>query len=91
MAGRPVTSRWGMCSGREGSTDAVSCPGLESESGVTIGCSGAEVCVSKYVWKQINDAITQTVDTIFLSTLVEESRRAKEQHPGVEPSCEVSA
>lgn len=72
----------------EGSVDAVSCPGLEPEAGSAVsGCSGADVCVSKYVWQKINDAITKTVDTILLSALVEESRRAMESHPGEESSC----
>ncbi len=38
------------------------------------GCEGADWCVTKYVWKRINDAIAQAVDSIMLDQLVEESR-----------------
>ena len=32
-------------------------------------------CVTKYVWKRINDSINRTVDEIMLDQLVEESRK----------------
>ena len=54
----------------EGNLDAVTCSGFEEHS----GCEGSEICVTKFVWKKINDAISQTVDGIMLSELVEESR-----------------
>ncbi len=57
----------------EGNLDAVACPALTEE-----GCAGAELCVTKYVWQKINDAITKTVDEIRLSTLVEESDKLKQ-------------
>lgn len=38
------------------------------------GCEGADWCVTKYVWKRINDAIAQAVDSIMLDQLVRESR-----------------
>ncbi len=57
----------------EGNLDAVTCPALNDEG----GCAGAELCVTKYVWQRINDAITQAVDEIHLSDLVEESRRVR--------------
>ena len=38
--------------------------------------------MTKYVWKKINDAIGQAVDSIRLSELVEENRKIREQ--GVE-------
>ncbi|MBR2188952.1 MAG: Rrf2 family transcriptional regulator [Eubacterium sp.] len=38
------------------------------------GCDGADWCVTKYVWKRINDAISQAVDSIMLDQLVQESR-----------------
>ena len=74
----------------EGSTDAVSCPGLKSESsGKESGCAGAEMCVSKYVWEKINTAITDTVDGIYLSELVKDSRKARTGHPDELPGCAV--
>ena len=58
----------------EGSLDPVNCPGLDEEQ----GCTGSDVCVTKYVWKRINDSINQTVDEIKLSQLIEESRGVKD-------------
>ena len=57
----------------EGSLDPVNCPGLEEQ-----GCTGSDVCVTKYVWKRINDSINQTVDEIKLSQLIEESRGVRD-------------
>ena len=37
-------------------------------------CKGADSCVTKYVWKRINDSINQTVDEIWLNQLVTESK-----------------
>lgn len=85
----------------EGSTDAVSCPGMlsDAKAGETgdgsrqaraaAGCAGADVCVSKYVWEKINAAITDTVDSIFLDELVRESVRARSVHPDEWPSCDT--
>ena len=54
----------------EGDLRPVNCPGI-----VEMGqCSGADSCVTKYVWQRINDSLNETVDNIFLSTLVEESK-----------------
>lgn len=36
-------------------------------------CNNSDVCVTKYVWKRISDSINQTVDSIKLSELLEES------------------
>ena len=46
------------------------------------GCEGADCCVTKFVWKKINDAITHTVDSIMLGELVGESRRLLEKNGG---------
>ena len=56
----------------------VSCGAFQKEH----PCRGADQCVTKYVWKKINDAIGQAVDSIRLSELVEENRKIREQ--GVE-------
>ena len=57
----------------EGGLEAAVCPGNESEN----SCQGQELCVARYVWKRINDSITEAVDTMMLSELLEESRRIK--------------
>ena len=43
------------------------------------GCEGSDLCVAKLVWKRINDSITDAVDTLMLSELIEESRRIHEK------------
>ena len=55
----------------EGSLEPVECPGLEPDG----ACKASDSCVTKYVWKRINDSINQTVDEIMLDQLVEESRK----------------
>lgn len=55
----------------EGDLDAVTCPGRKEEG----GCDTADICVTRYVWERINDSIANTVDTMMLEELVEESRR----------------
>ncbi len=68
----------------EGSLDAVACPALSDEG----GCAGSELCVTKYVWQRINEAITKTVDEIKLSALVEESRKVgKGAEEALEKAC----
>ena len=57
----------------EGSLKPVECAGLEPGE----GCKAADSCVTKYVWKRINDSISQTVDEIRLDQLVEQSRRCQ--------------
>ena len=53
----------------EGSIDLVECP--ETTGG---DCDAADICVTKFVWKRINDAIADAVNSIMLSELEEESR-----------------
>ena len=55
----------------EGSLEPVECQGLEPDG----ECKAADSCVTKYVWKRINDSINRTVDEIMLDQLVEESRK----------------
>ena len=68
----------------EGGLEAVDCPRNGSEG----DCDGADLCVAKYVWKRINDSITNAVDTLSLYELIEESRRIQKssstdgKHPG---------
>ncbi len=69
----------------EGNLDAVTCPGNEDEQ----GCEGADLCVTRYVWKKVNDSITQAVDSIMIEQLVEESRRIQREKGRIcSQSCE---
>ena len=63
----------------EGSLEPVECQGLEPDG----ECKAADSCVTKYVWKRINESISRTVDEIRLDQLVEESRRLNPE--GEEP------
>ena len=55
----------------EGNLDPVECAGLEPDG----ECKAADSCVTKYVWKRINESFNRTVDEIRLDQLVEESRK----------------
>ena len=59
----------------EGSLEAAQCSGMEDES----ACENHDICVTKYVWKRINDSITQAVDTMMLDQLIEESRKKQKE------------
>lgn len=59
----------------EGDLAPVECAGID-ESGETY-CSGSSQCVSKIVWKRINDCINETVDSINIGELVRESKNGK--------------
>lgn len=59
----------------EGNLDPVDCAGLDPD-GV---CRAAGSCVTKYVWKRINESINRTVDEIRLDQLVEESREKNKE------------
>jgi len=54
----------------EGDLEPVKCMAFEGEG----GCSSSGECVTKYVWQKINESITQTVDNMKLSELVNESK-----------------
>ena len=57
----------------EGDLAPVECPGIGNSS--TTQCSGSAHCVSKIVWKRINDSINNAVDSIYIGELVKESRK----------------
>ena len=57
----------------EGSIEAVSCQEGENPS-----CVGKDLCVARFVWQKVNKSIQETVDSIMISELVEESRRIQE-------------
>lgn len=54
----------------EGDLNPVACPEIVKS---TASCSGADMCVTKYVWMRISDSINSTVDTMMLSELLEEN------------------
>ena len=57
----------------EGSLEAVTCGGEDNS------CQGADLCVTKFVWERINSSIRDTLDSIKLSQLVEDSRLMREK------------
>ncbi|MDO4556090.1 MAG: Rrf2 family transcriptional regulator [Lachnospiraceae bacterium] len=67
----------------EGDLTPVNCAELTHDEK---SCSGSKYCVTKFVWQRINDSIQDTVNNIWLSELVEDSRRI-EQKPFVR-ECE---
>lgn len=56
----------------EGNLDPVECSEITGEGDI---CSASDNCVTKYVWKRISDSISNAVDTLMLSELIEESKR----------------
>ncbi len=69
----------------EGDLTPVKCSELDGNS----GCSGSDVCVTKNVWRRINDSIQNAVDSIPLSELVEDNRKIR-LNVGNEPSgCDL--
>ncbi len=64
----------------EGNLDPVDCAGLPGAS----GCEESHSCVTKYVWQRINESINHTVDGIYLSELIEESKGT-----GASGACKV--
>ena len=56
----------------EGDLVPVECPAIDQKN--EMQCSGSSSCVSKIVWKKINDSINETVDSIFIEELVKESK-----------------
>ena len=56
----------------EGALNPVECAAIDS--GKETHCTGSGTCVSKIVWKRINDSINNTVDSIYIGELVKESK-----------------
>lgn len=61
----------------EGDLNIVDCAEIVG-SGET--CSGSDLCVTKYVWMRISDSINNTVDTMMLSELLDESKKVRFEH-----------
>lgn len=60
----------------EGDLTPVECAGIGDNKETS--CSGSSQCVSKIVWKRINDSINDTVNSIYIGELVKESKRQTE-------------
>lgn len=56
----------------EGELNPVECAAIDP--GKDAHCAGSGTCVSKIVWKRINDSINNTVDSIYIGELVKESK-----------------
>lgn len=54
----------------EGKLEPVECAAFHPEE----KCQSADSCVTKFVWKKMNDSLNETVDSIMLDTLIEKSR-----------------
>ena len=67
----------------EGSLEPVKCAAFYSEE----GCMASDGCVTKYVWKKINDSINETVDKMMLDELVRESRAVNPEGELENPRC----
>ena len=57
----------------EGDLSPVKCMGLKGDQ----ACSGSGNCVTKNVWKRIDDSIQNAVDSIYLNELVEDNRKIR--------------
>ena len=57
----------------EGDLAPVECAAIDS--GKESHCTGSGSCVSRIVWKRINDSINNTVNSIFIGELVKESKK----------------
>lgn len=57
----------------EGDLSPVKCMGLKGDQ----ACSGSGSCVTRNVWKRIDDSIQNAVDSIYLSELVEDNRKMR--------------
>ena len=51
----------------EGKLEPAECAAFHEED----GCAASDGCVTKYVWKKINDNIQDTVNHIYLSELMD--------------------
>ena len=68
---------------REGKLEPAECAAYHPDE----GCQAADSCVTKYVWKKINDSINDTVNGIMLDALVEQSRQLRPGEEEKEKAC----
>ncbi|MCM1499589.1 MAG: Rrf2 family transcriptional regulator [Clostridium sp.] len=69
----------------EGDLSPVNCTGIRGED----GCSGSENCVTKTVWKRIDDSIQNVVDSIYLNELAEDNRKMRLQSDCAGVNCDI--
>lgn len=69
----------------EGDLSPVKCAGIKGES----GCSGSGSCVTRNVWKRIDDSIQNAVDSIYLNELVEDNRKMRLDNGDNSISCDL--
>lgn len=67
----------------EGNLEPVDCPAFTADA----SCESAGYCVTKHVWKRINESINQTVNEMKISELVEESKNIGCENSGTR-ACE---
>ena len=63
----------------------VNCVGLKGEQ----ACGGSDTCVTRNVWKRIDDSIQHAVDSIFLNELVEDNRAMCKKCGNVNVECDL--
>ncbi len=63
----------------------VNCVGLKGEQ----ACGGSDTCVTRNVWKRIDDSIQHAVNSIFLSELVEDNRAMRKKCGNVNVECDL--
>lgn len=63
----------------------VNCVGLKGEQ----ACGGSDICVTRNVWKRIDDSIQHAVDSIFLDELVEDNRTMRKKCGNVNVECDL--
>lgn len=69
----------------EGDLSPVNCVGLKGEQ----ACGGSDTCVTRNVWKRIDDSIQHAVDSIFLDELVEDNRAMRKKCGNVSVECDL--
>lgn len=67
----------------EGNLEPVECTAFREED----SCEAAGGCVTKYVWKKINESINKTVDEISLEQLVKESKAVQGDGTATQMKC----
>lgn len=63
----------------------VNCVGLKGEQ----ACGGSDTCVTRNVWKRIDDSIQHAVDSIFLDELVKDNRTMRKKCGNVNVECDL--
>lgn len=69
----------------EGDLSPVNCSGIKDEN----GCLGSQACVTRNVWKRIDDSIQNAVDSIYLNELVEDNRKLRVHSDSPGNACDI--